>query len=271
MSAAREVVAYIPTRARAHLLKKVLPKWEKQNNVGAVILVVEPWEGKEMMALARPYDKVWVEILPRFDRGIAYARQRILRIAKTDGLDRIIMCDDDLYPSVGQDVSKLLEFPEGEHPTLGMGASLSFYGLTFGNDTLRERHDPLLCYNALGKRLFGIDVNAALEIGGYDIRLHSFGSDNDIVRQGAKDLQSLWYVHAGMKATSIGKRYEPGGIEDLAGDRHAREVQCHEIMYGKWPKYVTPPTSRFMCKWKKLMDDFIPDWKESLNWQKEKT
>lgn len=264
MNVTQEAVVYIPTRARAHLLKKVLPKWQEQKNA-EVVLVVEGWEFDDIQRLAAPYANVWVEKLRRFDKGIAYARQQILGMAHFDGLDKIIMCDDDLYPTVESDVSKLLDLPD---MALGMGASVSYYGLMFGNENLK-RDDPLLCYNALGKRLFSIDVATAFEVGGYDVRLHTFGSDNDIVRQGAKDMQTLWYVHAGVKATSISKRYEPGGLQDFAGQsRQSREKHCHKIMHSKWPKYISSPDRRFACQWKKLMDDFIPDWKEHLNWRK---
>jgi len=264
-----DTVVFIPTRNRIHCLDRVLPKWQAQE-VDQIFLVVEKWEVGKHKQIAAEYPNVDVLRLPKVNQGVTYSRDWITRIARGLGLQYIIMADDDLFPHPNSDVRRLFEF-DGLN-TIGIGIMLSFYGLTFGNDTLRERDDPLLMPNSMGKRLFSLDIERAFAAGGYDPRLHTFGGDNEIVRDAMHKLQATWYVHAGVHGTSIGKRHEPGGLnhfhEEDGSSRLQGEKECHKIIFEKWgPKYISRPPGRMICHWKKMLNDFVPDWSERLNWE----
>jgi hypothetical protein len=72
------------------------------------------------------------------------------------GCDRIIMSDDDIYPKPDSDVNRLYEW-HGFN-TLGIGIMVPFYGLMFGNETIKNEDRPLMSKGALGKRLFSLNV-----------------------------------------------------------------------------------------------------------------
>lgn len=210
-----------------------------------------------------------VIVLPHSNRGINYARQYILLHAERNGIARFIMSDDDCAPRHDDDVRKLFDL--SDLPTIGMGAMFPFYGLKFGNETLRERNDPLFCDGGMGKRLFSLDTERALEVGGYDVRLHSSNGDNEIVRQAIKHGYT-WYVHAGVQAINLIGRFKKGGINDLHNEdeesRKAAALECHRIIYEEWgPEYIAKPQGhKITTRWQKLMDDYIPDWKDRKNW-----
>lgn len=262
-------VVFIPTRRRLHCLDKALPKWQEQDV--EIFLVVEKEELSDHEELSRGYDKIkGILRLPQSNMGITYARNWILDLADEWGLKHLIMSDDDLYPRPTDDVNRLCEI--GDLPTIGMGAMLSFYGLLFGNETLKTRDDPLLCIGSMGKRLFSLDVQRAIKVGGYDSRLHSSNGDNEIIRDAIK-YGYTWYVHAGVNATSIAGRFTPGGINSLHGENEVRRemaaYECHKMIYEKWgDRYVSKPKGgkRIVTKWTKLLDDYCPNWESRKNW-----
>jgi hypothetical protein len=264
---------FIPTRARAHCLVKTLPKWEQQRYVERVVLVVEKWELGKHKRLAKQYKNVEVMRLPNVNRGINFARHWIVEEADRLGLLKIIMSDDDLYPKPDSDVTQLFEFYDLN--TLGIGIMLPFYGLMFGNKTIKYADKPLMSKGGLGKRLFSLDVKRVLEVGNFDPKLWSGWGDDELVRQGIKDLGATWYIHPGVHGVSIAGRHTKGGLNDLNGENKTRrqqaEFSCHQYIYHKWgPEYINEPKlgGRLVCQWRKMFDDFVPNWRERVTWVK---
>lgn len=267
-------VVFIPTRGRAEMLEaKVLPKWKEQS-VEEIILVVEPREYKFYRQLCPLHGNISVLKLPESDRGINYSRGKIIEKAHEWGLRKIIQADDDIYPSPNSDVNRLCtEF--GALNTLGIGIMVSFYGLMFGNRTIKFEDRPLMSKGALGKRLFSLDVERVLAIGNFNPELHSGWGDDELVRQGMASLGATWYVHAGVLGTSVGKRYTPGGITDFhAGSLQKRQEgqeHSHRIIFAKWgPRYCNTPMSgsKLIFRWKLFMDDYVPGWEHMIDWEK---
>lgn len=265
-------IVFIPTRGRAWLLERTLPKW-RQQEVEAVFLVVERNEYGLYREEARRYKNVGVLRLPESDRGINYSRNWIVQEADRIGCDRLIMSDDDIYPKPDSDVRRLYEW-NGLN-TLGIGITVPFYGLMFGNHTIKNEDRPLMSKGALGKRLFSLNVPRVLAIGNFDVNLHSGWGDDELVRQGMKDLEATWYVHAGVNGVSIAGRYTKGGINDLHDEDQARrqrgQEHSHRIIFARWgPRYISTPKpgGRLVCRWKLLMDDFVPGWQQRIDWKK---
>lgn len=274
MAQLTELVAFIPTRNRHELLTKVLPKWDQHREVSTLVIVVEKWEYGRTVQLVKQWPNVEVMRLPKSNQGVTYARKQIVDLAYKQGLDKIIVCDDDLYPHVEDDLWELT-LPLGALPTVGVGAMMSFYGLAFGNDLLKTATEPLFLVNALGKRLFSLDVGAVIDIGNYDERLHTFGGDNEIVRVAMREKAYTWYVHPLVRGVSIESRHAPGGIADFClgrpSVREQRTLECHELMFARWgPRYISTPRlgGRFACNWKNMLNDFVPNWEGRKNWQK---
>lgn len=264
---------FIPTRNRRELLEKVLPKWQRQK-VDEIILVCERWEYGRHMAVAKGLKKVSVERLPQSNRGINFARNYIVALADEWGYDKIIMADDDIYPRPESDVRRLFEW-DGLN-TIGIGIMVPFYGLMFGNETMKNEDRPLMSKGALGKRLFSLDVKKVMKIGNFDVNLHSGWGDDELVRQGMADLAATWYIHAGVNGVSIAGRYTPGGLNDLHKEdqdsRIAGQLHSHKIIYKRWgPRYISAPKdgNRMMCRWQVFMDDYVPDWRKRIDWEKE--
>jgi len=259
---------FIPTRNRAELVERVLPKWLEQP-VDELFIVCEKWEKGKYRRVAGSQAEVLV--LPKTNQGINYARNWIVNKAHGMGYDRIIMSDDDLFPRPGYDVRKLLELDD--LPALGMGIMLPFYGLMFGNENLKI-DAPLMSLGGLGKRLFSLDTERALSVGNFDVRLYSGWGDDELVRQGIFEKSYTWYIHGGVHGTSIAGRHTPGGLNDLNHEsnieRTEAEYKCHKIIYKKWPSYVSKPKlgGRLICQWKKMFNDFVPDWEQRITWHK---
>lgn len=264
-----QAVVFIPTRNRADLVSRVLPKWAEQDDV-RVILVVEKWErGKYMRVAGARAD---VLVLPRSNRGINYARAWIVREADRMGLKQIIMSDDDLFPRPQSDISRLFEF--GDLQTLGIGIMLPFYGLMFGNDVIKNSDEPLMSLGGLGKRCFSLRIEDTLTAGNFDPKLHSGWGDDELVRQGIAAQGFTWYVHAGVHGTSIAGRHTPGGLNDLHKEdddkRMRAQFACHKIIYSRWgPEYISKPKlyGRLICQWKKMFNDYVPNWEARVTWR----
>jgi hypothetical protein len=266
-------VVFIPSRNRAWMLDRILPRWEQQD-IECATLVVEDSDYLAYHAVAKGYKKINVVKLPDSNRGINYSRAFIVKEADRLGCDRIIMSDDDIYPRPESDVNRLFEW-HGLN-TLGIGIMVPFYGLMFGNQTIKNEDRPLMSKGALGKRLFSLNVQRVLAIGNFDVRLHSGWGDDELVRQGMAALQATWYVHAGVHGTSIAGRYTQGGINDFHQEDQTRrqkgQQQSHKIIYKNWgPRYISTPGNgkRMMCRWKLFMDDFVPGWEKRINWIKQ--
>jgi hypothetical protein len=215
--------------------------------------------------------KASVMALPQSNRGINFSRNFIVHRANYMGCDRIIMSDDDIYPRPDSDVRRLYEW--NGLKTLGIGIMVPFYGLMFGNNTIKKEDRPLMSKGALGKRLFSLNIRRVLAIGNFDVRFASGWGDDELVRQGMASLGATWYVHAGVNGTSIAGRYTKGGINDYhKEDQDSRlkgQERSHEMIYRKWgPRYISKPGKRMMCHWKLFMEDFVPDWEKRIDWKK---
>lgn len=268
-------IVFIPSKKRSFLIDRIVPKWQKQK-VDEVIFVIEKddypaYHNKLAYYRDRKFSTI---ILPQSNKGINYSRNYIVMKANSMGCDRIIMSDDDIFPRPEFDVNRLYEW-NGLN-TLGIGIMVPFYGLMFGNQTIKNEDRPLMSKGALGKRLFSLNVQRVLAIGNFDVRLHSGWGDDELVRQGMADLQATWYVHAGVHGTSIAGRYTEGGINSLHDeDQESRingQLHSHNIIYKKWgPRYISTPNngSRMICWWKKFLDDYVPDWEKRIDWVKE--
>jgi hypothetical protein len=171
------------------MLDRILPRWEQQD-IECATLVVEDSDYLAYHAVAKGYKKINVVKLPDSNRGINYSRAFIVKEADRLGCDRIIMSDDDIYPRPESDVNRLFEW-HGLN-TLGIGIMVPFYGLMFGNQTIKNEDRPLMSKGALGKRLFSLNVQRVLAIGNFDVRLHSGWGDDELVRQGMAALQATW-------------------------------------------------------------------------------
>jgi hypothetical protein len=269
---------FIPTRSRTHNIEKVLPKWEDQDQtIDHVFLVTEPDERrmyKDFLSstFGRRFSDFVSVISPRRSNiGIGATRHFIVDRADAEGFDKIIISDDDAYPVPDTDINILCDELDGR--SLGYGACFSFYGLMLGNDVLKAGRyggegAPHLVPGGMGYIMFSLDVQLALEVGNYDKRLHTFWEDAELVRDGMKQLGLAWHVHTGAWATSIGKRFMPGGLSDFAGKNRSRgEKECHKIVYRKWgEKYISHPDKRAMCKWQRMLDDFVQGWREKAVW-----
>lgn len=265
---------FIPSRGRHELLaKKVIPKWMDQD--AKVIVVTEPKQYADYsMALSGFCNKsgsVDVLALPHHDRGINFSRNWIVRLANNWGLREIIQADDDIWPSPQSDVNRLFEW-DGLN-CLGIGIMVPFYGLMFGNQTIKTEDRPLMSKGALGKRLFSLNVPRVLACGNFDVNLHSGWGDDELVRAGMHSLQATWYVHAGVWGSSVSNRYTQGGINDFhkedAYSRLRGQEHSHRIIYGRWgPRYVSDPGKRMTFRWQKFMDDKVPDWRTRIDWEK---
>jgi glycosyltransferase involved in cell wall biosynthesis len=264
-------VVFIPTRNRVELIERVLPKWQQQD-VDEIVLMVERQERGSYKKVVRWCKNVSTFQLPESNRGINYSRNQIVMAANSMGCDRIIMSDDDIFPRPDSDINRLYEW-KGLN-TLGIGIMVPFYGLMFGNKTIKAEDRPLMSKGALGKRCFSLNIKRVIAIGNFDVRLHSGWGDDELVRQGMAALQATWYVHAGVNGTSIAGRYTKGGINDFHNeDQEARQrgqELSHRIIYKNWgPKYVSNPEKRMAFRWKLFMDDYVPDWEKRIDWEKQ--
>jgi hypothetical protein len=243
-----------------------------EQNISHVVLVIEQKDYPDYRPLWQKFDRVSISTLPESDRGINYSRNWIVQEAYELGYDRIIMSDDDIFPRPDSDINRLFEW-NGLN-TLGIGIMVPFYGLMFGNQTIKNEDRPLMSKGALGKRCFSLNIRRAIAVGNFDVRLHSGWGDDELVRQGMAGLGATWYVHAGVNGTSIAGRYTKGGINDFHGENQASRLRgqelSHDIIFRRWgPKYISMPGKRMQCRWRLFLEDFVPDWEKRINWVRE--
>jgi hypothetical protein len=264
-------VVFIPSRSRAWLLESALPKWKEQD-ISHVYLVIEKKDYNDYRPLWQEFDNVAILTLPKSDQGINYSRNWIVQEAHDLGYNKIIMSDDDIFPHPESDVKRLFEWKDLN--CLGIGVMMPFYGLMFGNQTIKNEDRPLMSTNALGKRLFSLNIPRVMACGNFDPRLHSGWGDDELVREGMAKLEATWYIHAGVRGVSTANRYTRGGINDFHGEDQESRLRgqdvSHEIIFKKWGgKYISMPGKRMQCRWKIFMNDFVPDWEERIDWSKE--
>lgn len=253
------MAVYIVSRKRHDNLRKIVPRWIGQDI--PVILFVDKNEHNEHDRLVKAERWRGIRVVSPWlsDQGIGYVRRTAVIHAKRAGLKSMIMCDDDMRPSVGSDMKKLLAAAENENH-LGVGAVRSLHSWYSKGAT--GRHNGLmLCPGGWGMQLYALNVENAVEIGNFDERLDCFGEDHELMRCGI-EAGFPWLVHTGVKCESIGSRYRPGGIDDLTGaDRPRREIECRRIIHDMWPDYTSDPESRPRMSWAKMMDYYMPGWR----------
>lgn len=280
MSGYDDKVVYIPTRNRLTNLVRILPAWDKQKPDN-ILLAVEPGEVKKHEKFLRENSIVHslgteinvVPVRPE-DRGIGYTRNFMVKHARNMGFEAIVMADDDSMPNPDTNVWKLVKRLEST-PTIGLGACFSFYGLMLGNKRIRETSRPYLVPGGMGYIMFSLNLPLLEELDiNFDKRLHTFWEDAELVRDGMEAGGLAWHVHTGVKATSIGKRYERGGLSAANNEsrkkRSRRERECRQIVYDKWgSKYISHPDKRPRCAWQKMLDDFVEGWRAKAVWLKD--
>jgi len=147
---------------------------------------------------------------------------------------------------------------------LGIGATRPIHD-RFTDGAVSRNSGPILCPGGWGFVLFALNVRNAVRAGNYDAALHTIGDDAELARHGIAYLGIPWLVHCDVRWTSLGTRYAPGGINARFADRAAREAaerECLAIIHNRWPVYTNPPDKRLRVAWQKLLNDYIPDWRE---------
>ncbi len=250
---------YIPTRGRAELVKKSLPAWL---DAGADPIYV--MEAPERQAY-RPVLEGQAEILtlPRRNMGMGWIRNYILKEADKWGIDSFIMAVDRVKPLRGN-IESLAGVPL-EMGVVGCGAAQSYHGLGLGNRLLRSPTRWVFPVAFGGVHdLAAINVELALEIGGFDPKLKYDSEDAELQRESI--VAGLpWFYDTGFRYAGTATRGSPGGHRALAPARERALRETHELVHKRWPAYVSDPArSRYRCQWKRMMDDYIPDWREQI-------
>jgi hypothetical protein len=255
-------VVYIPTMSRIDMLRKTVPNWIDQGI--QVRLVVDRMEFSIHGKLKREENwgkNVYILPLPLSARGIGYARNFCVQHAKKTALISIIMSDDDIHIHSNSNASLLLE--EAEKPgVLGIGATRSIHDM-FTGGAISRNHGAILCPGGWGFQVFGLNVQTALDCGNFDTKLHTIGEDTELARQGIKR-GIPWLAHCDVKAVSVAKRYSPGGFAakySTIEARTAAEKECLDIIHKRWPSYTNAPDKPLRVSWRKLLNDYIPNWK----------
>jgi hypothetical protein len=255
-------VVYIPTLSRIDVLRKNVPQWIEQGL--QVRLVIDRIEWSMHTKLKRDEDwgsDVYILPLPLSARGIGYSRNYCVQHAKKTALESIIMSDDECLVHPDSNACMLLE--EAEKPgVLGVGATRSIHDM-FTDGAVSKNNGVILCPGGWGFQLFSLNIKTALECGNFDPKLHTFGEDAELAREGI--VRGIpWRVHCGVKYITSNKRQAPGGISakhKTAEARLAAEQECQAIIHKRWSDYTSVPGKKSRMSWQKLLDDNIPNWK----------
>jgi hypothetical protein len=258
------VTVYIPTVGRPDNIRKIIPAWLDQDI--PIRLVVERKEVApylEMIRRNRWMNDVLVAPLPGAIEGMGMGavRRYIVKRAHSRGLRAIIMADDDAMPQ-GDNYRELLA--EARKPdVLGIGAVRPIHD-RFTGGAVSRLSGPILCPGGWGFILYGLNVANAVAVGNYNYRLHTACEDTELARQGiARKIP--WRVHTDVWWNALGSRYSPGGYSTKFTSREERthaEDECYALCYQLWPDYVNPPGKRLRMSWQKMLNDYIPDWRE---------
>jgi glycosyltransferase involved in cell wall biosynthesis len=257
-----QITVYIPTLDRVDMIQKTVPHWLVQEM--PVRLVVERREYRAYTELKNRMKwgkQVYILPLPLAGRGIGYARNYAVKHARATHLDAIIMSDDDVYIHDDSDAWDLIDAVE-KPGVLGVGAVRTLHD-RFTNGAISRNHGVILCPGGWGFTVKALNVQTALKCGNFDPALHSFGEDAELARQGiARGIP--WRVHCDVVFVSLNKRLDPGGFSSkyhtLEG-RLAGELECRSIIHKRWPDYTSEPDKRPRVAWQRMLDDYIPEWR----------
>jgi len=254
------MTVYIPTMSRYDNLMKIVPRWLDQGI--PVRLMVTQGEFQEHVIFGR--EAGWplrdVKVIMQKGIGIGAARRSCVIHARRYGLESIIMTDDDMKPV--SDARPLLT--EAARPgVLGVGAVRPIHD-HFTHGAISRNKGVILCPGGWGFQLFGLNVRTASQIGNFDALLHSYGEDAELCRLGiSKGIP--WRAHCDVRCDSIGARYAPGGINARFRTPELRteaEYACLFRIHQRWPRYTNPPNRPLRVAWQRMLNDFIPDWRE---------
>lgn len=253
---------YIPTMNRYGNLERIVPLWMEQDF--RVRLVVEPTEYNEHARLITRmgWTGLGVTVIPVQSprRGIGYARRAAVLHAEHTGRKSIIMSDDDMKPA--GDMLPLLKAAE-DSGALGVGAVRGIHDY-FTGGAISRTSGVILCPGGWGFQLFGLNIANTVLLGNFDERLHSYGEDGELARQGIK-AGIFWRSHCDVKCAPIGKRYAPGGISTRFAKPEYRtdaERECLKIIHDRWPYYTNEPDKPLRVAWQRMLDHYIPDWRD---------
>lgn len=257
---------FIPTRERHFHLEKSLPKWAAKE--AEVVLVVDPRDRKatEKFIEDGGYDAE-VFSVSKNGIGIGAIRQEILESAIDRSLESFIIADDDLVPAKG-DIRMLTDAVIDEN-VVGCGASNSGHGLMLGkngNEILKLKESFPIA-GVWGHCLFALNTELAEAAGGYPRWCTCFGEDAELQRQGIAMGYPWWYESA-VTWTSLAKRYSPGGLEAAFNGSKEKRIEAENKvrvrLAKRWPDYVSAPPKPHRTAWKKMMNDYIPDWRDRI-------
>lgn len=258
------MAVYIPTLSRYDSLEKIVPAWLEQ--YVPIVLVVDPSELKEHIRFRDVHNwrpGVLIACVPKNRMGIGYKRRFCVQHAYDRGYDAFIMSDDDHKPREDSDVYRLLE--EAQKPgVLGVGATIQIYA-RFTGGAINKLSGPILWPGGAGFSVYALNVEMAIKCGNFDARLHSFGEDAELRRQGlARGIP--WRVHTDVWCDSVNQRNSPGGFMakydgDLAARQQA-ETACRTLIYERWPQYVSSPDKPPRMAWQAMLEAYVPRWRE---------
>jgi hypothetical protein len=231
-----------------------------------VVFMVEPDE-VDMYTSACPKEyrdngMVSVFGLPDTNLGVGLSRAMCLEHAAMDGLESIIMSDDDVKPSSGMD--GLIDVA-ADPLVLGITSWYSYLDLMLGIKG-KNRNDVIICPSSIF-RIFGLNVQNVIGIGNYDEELR-MTDDADLMIRGIVE-GFPWMIHLGAKSASMGARWQPGGIDALekqasSGKETANvlKVEACDYLQNKFPDWVRRPREdKISFKWRVIYDENLPEWK----------
>jgi hypothetical protein len=256
-------IVYIPTAGREDNLVKIVPRWLGQNFTVCLVVAQEDEADMHCLIDEQGWDPCWVPVVarPRQCCGMGAIRRYIVSRAQRAGHTAIVMSDDDCIP-VTDNFSELTNVARKGH-VLGIGATQPYHDLLAGRK-LSQIGGPILCPAGWGQMLFALNVSNAVMLGNYDTKLHTMGEDAEMARMGiARGIP--WLVHCDVKWTGLNARFAAGGISTMyatRAERDAAEYECKKIIHSRWPRYVTNTPAKYACQWKKMLDDYIPKWRE---------
>lgn len=245
---------FIPSRGRLDTVSKHAKLWLDEGF--EVHYVVEPGEFTRYLTTVPP--NVDVHPLPKINQGIGYARDHILTLANSYGLKAIVMSDDDMRPK--RNIKTLVETAI-HSKVLGVTARYSYHDLCLGPD-IKDRND-LILLPSLTFKMIGLNVQNAIDIGGYDHGLDGL-EDNDFALRGLEN-GFPWMIHLGTWSTATGPRFAPGGLSAYCLSRGVDTdiPPWYAKMYEYWPDYIKGhQTPRIKFSWKKAYNDMLPGWEK---------
>jgi len=258
------MTVYIPTIGRPGNIRAIVPRWLEQGM--PIKLIIRPEEYKLCSALRKQegwYRRdVGIRILPKSTPiGYGATRNYIIRYAMKQEERAIIISDDDMRPAHGSDFGELI-YEAARPGVLGVGAVRSIHD-RFTGGAVSRLSGPILCPGGWGFQCFAINVKQAFRLGNFDPSLHAHGDDAELAREGIAH-GIPWRVHTDVWVESIGKRYAAGGLSTVYSpeERAAAERECMAIIHHRWPDYTNAPDKPVRTAWQKMLDFYIPDWRE---------